>query len=216
MKYIFLLLLLICSLSAALSQETKEPDNLLTAGYFEKLKESYFSKEFVFLGNDKYNEHNLRDLVTGAIRYDIPEGTRLKCIDLLPPDSTNKHLVAIFQHPGYGRLTVCCHQGIFTRLIPLQEYRERAAKREQQEKKYGHKDAKLIREGFVAIGFTKQMCRESWGEPDKVNITKRNNGPKDEWNTKHKFGTDEEWIYSGTFSNGYLYFENGVLTRFQN
>jgi len=241
MKYIFLLLLIICSALPAFSQQTnapaytspegekepgktlyvpvsrniKEPDSLATAGYFEKLKESYLSKEFVFLGNDKYNEHNPRDLVTGAIRYDIPEGTRLKCIDLLPPGSANNHILAIFHHPGYGSLSVCLHQGRCARLVPLAEYRKKAAKSEQLEKKYGRKEAGLIRQGCVAIGFTKQMCRESWGEPTGVTISNKKIGMVAEWVAKSKSGPDEEWIYSGTFSNCYLYFENDILTRFQ-
>ncbi|HWS00896.1 MAG TPA: hypothetical protein VN249_09795 [Prolixibacteraceae bacterium] len=193
-----------------------EYDNFLTIGYFEKLKQTNIGKEFLFLGNDKYNENNLRDLASGSFRYDIPAGAKLKCIDYLFPDSTNNHIITIFNHPDYGKLFVFFHHGGWNKLVTREDYDASNSKSKQLVKKYGRKDAERIRDGFVAIGFTKQMCLESWGEPDKINITKSNNGSGADWGTKRKFGTIEEWIYSGTFSNGYLYFENGVLTRMQN
>lgn len=56
--------------------------------------------------------------------------------------------------------------------------------------------------GQVKIGFTKQMCKEAWGEPDDINTTTNN------------YGSNEQWVYS--LGNSYLYFENGRLTSIQN
>lgn len=79
-------------------------------------------------------------------------------------------------------------------------------KKEEQEyhrmlvKKYGSANAKLIENGEVRIGFTKQMCIESWGEPEVINTTTTESG---------KF---EQWVY-GWFS--YLYFEGNKLVAIQ-
>lgn len=67
-------------------------------------------------------------------------------------------------------------------------------------RKYGKTNAKLIENGEVRIGFTKQMCIESWGEPEYINTTTTESG---------KF---EQWVY-GWFS--YLYFEGNKLVAIQ-
>jgi hypothetical protein len=68
-------------------------------------------------------------------------------------------------------------------------------------KKYGKNNAALILNEDVRIGFTKQMCIESWGEPYDINTTI----------TRH--GKHEQWVYGdGT----YLYFEGNILTGIQN
>lgn len=59
----------------------------------------------------------------------------------------------------------------------------------------------LIMNGKVQRGMTKEQCRLSWGNPEKVNVTTAS------------FGTHEQWVYYG---DRYLYFENGKLTAIQN
>ena len=66
--------------------------------------------------------------------------------------------------------------------------------------KYGKATAKMMVEGIVRIGWSKQMCIESWGEPEDIN------------KTIGSWGTHEQWVYG----YNYLYFENGVLTAIQN
>ena len=65
--------------------------------------------------------------------------------------------------------------------------------------KYGNEDGGKILEGHVWIGMTKEMARESWGRPEKVN------------RTVNAYVVNEQWVYS----NNYLYFENGILTSWQ-
>lgn len=67
-------------------------------------------------------------------------------------------------------------------------------------KKYGVTYGTLISSGKIRIGMTKQMAIDSWGEADKIN------------KTVGKWGVHEQWVYEG---NGYLYFENGKLTSWQ-
>lgn len=67
--------------------------------------------------------------------------------------------------------------------------------------KYGKELGNLIINRKVKLGMTKEMCRESWGDPNDIN------------KTIGSWGTHEQWVYSG---GNYLYFENGKLTSIQN
>lgn len=59
-----------------------------------------------------------------------------------------------------------------------------------------------ILKGKVSIGMTGQQVRASWGDPYKIN------------RTVTKSGSHEQWIY-GVYKAIYLYFDNGILTSFQ-
>ena len=67
-------------------------------------------------------------------------------------------------------------------------------------KKYGKRNALLILENAVKIGFTKEMCVESWGEPYDINRTITRNC------------IHEQWVYG---IGRYLYFEGNILTAIQ-
>ena len=67
-------------------------------------------------------------------------------------------------------------------------------------KKYGKKNALLILENAVQIGFTKEMCVEAWGEPYDINRTVTKNG------------VHEQWVYD---IGRYLYFDGNILTAIQ-
>jgi len=57
--------------------------------------------------------------------------------------------------------------------------------------------------GKVRIGMDAEQCRESWGNPDRMN------------NTTTAYGTDTQWCYDDFCSNA-LYFHNGTLRTIQN
>ena len=94
-----------------------------------------------------------------------------------------------------------------TGVLAQKEQKDQTRKAELQKrkasliKKYGHTNGTLISEGKVRIGMTKEMCRESWGEPEDIN------------KTTSSYGTHEQWVYG---YGSYLYFENGKLTTIQN
>ena len=67
-------------------------------------------------------------------------------------------------------------------------------------RKYGKKNALLILDNKVQIGFTKQMCIEAWGEPYDIN------------RTITSWGVHEQWVYG---IGSYLYFEDNILTAIQ-
>lgn len=87
-----------------------------------------------------------------------------------------------------------------------QEQQEMLAREEAHEKtrlikKYGKYNTQLILDEKVAIGFTKEMCIEAWGEPQDINRTI----------TRNK--VYEQWVYG---IGCYLYFEGNYLTTIQN
>jgi hypothetical protein len=63
-----------------------------------------------------------------------------------------------------------------------------------------------IMEGKIAVGMTDDEVRASWGEPRDIN------------RTVTEYGVREQWVY-GSYTyisdNTYLYFEDGVLTGWQ-
>jgi len=61
-------------------------------------------------------------------------------------------------------------------------------------KKFGAKNWDKILDSKVLIGFTEEMVKLSWGEPEDINHS--------------SYG--DQWVYRGQ----YLYFENGKLTAF--
>lgn len=68
-------------------------------------------------------------------------------------------------------------------------------------RKYDATTANMIMQGKIRIGMTKNMCRDSWGEPDDINITITT------------YGTSEQWVYGWS----YVYFDkNGQITAIQN
>ena len=54
-------------------------------------------------------------------------------------------------------------------------------------------------EGQLEIGMTKQMCRDSWGEPKSIN------------RTSTRYGNHEQWVYTTI----YVYFDNGKISAIQ-
>jgi len=58
----------------------------------------------------------------------------------------------------------------------------------------------LSKTGHIRIGMTAKQCRAAWGEPEKVNRTRRAEGVHD------------QWVYD---EDHYLYLDNGVLRSIQ-
>jgi hypothetical protein len=67
--------------------------------------------------------------------------------------------------------------------------------------KYGIDLGETIAKNKISIGMTKEMCRDSWGEPNSIN------------KTTNSYGTREQWVYS---RGRYLYFDKEKLTTVQN
>ena len=81
--------------------------------------------------------------------------------------------------------------------LGLSEYDKE--KFEKAHSKWGASIAKDIVEGYVRIGWDREKCRMSWGEPRDINTS------------IGAWGRHEQWCYYSS----YLYFENGRLTSIQ-
>ncbi|WP_139265250.1 hypothetical protein [Bacteroides ihuae] len=183
----------------------------LTQGYFEKMKQVYTGKDYIYVNNRSSinkEKNGLRSINDGSERADIPTGVKLKCVDIAVKEGGDNEIIAIMDNPKYGKSFVWLDDIAgtdisFNKFETLEKHKTDIADKQKMVKKYGQQKAKLIIEGKVEIGFNKQMCRESWGEPDNIN------------KTIGGFGTYEQWVY-GEINCSYLYFENGLLTSIQN
>ena len=89
----------------------------------------------------------------------------------------------------------------------LKQVKEAVLKRKQAQEerkkylitRYGGSNAERILQNKIWIGMTKEMALESWGNPDDIN------------RTVTAYYIHEQWVYSSQ----YLYFEDGILTSWQ-
>ena len=84
----------------------------------------------------------------------------------------------------------------------IKKNKKKKNRREQLEKKYGKLYSRFIFRGSIKIGMTQQMVKESIGSPKDIN------------KSVYSFGVHEQWVYSHN-KYEYLYFEDGILTSWQ-
>jgi len=68
-------------------------------------------------------------------------------------------------------------------------------------KQFGQKTGQKLLDGYYWIGMTDKMAKISLGEPRSIN------------QTVGAWGVHEQWVY---YDSIYLYFENNILTNYQN
>jgi len=73
------------------------------------------------------------------------------------------------------------------------------ARVDELRKKYNPSTAELIINHKLQLGMTKDMVIESWGQPKNIN------------KSVYSWGVHEQWVYDSR----YLYFEDGILTSWQ-
>lgn len=170
--------------------------SLINVGYIEKLKQKYVGKELIINKDDA----SLPKIGTGKYE-DIPKGVHLKCTDISIEDGNQYHILLLLHHDKYGDFYVNLTLEIGLEKLDTPEmYKVRMQKEVALARKYGKVNADLIIRNQVRAGWSKAMCRESWGAPKSVNVM------------SGAGGTTEQWVYS---SSCYLYFKNGVLTTIQ-
>lgn len=112
-----------------------------------------------------------------------------------------------FYGGGSNDLNFVLHLGKFLdeEQVALKEQKDKEYKihlqrqRKKMIAKYGKYWGELVAEMKLEIGMTKQMCRDSWGEPQEIN------------RTTTQYGSHEQWVYYTT----YIYFDNGKITAIQ-
>ena len=87
------------------------------------------------------------------------------------------------------------------RLRKEEEERRARQRKESLVAEYGRAIADRILAGKYWLGMTRDMARESLGRPSDIN------------RTVNAFGTREQWVYRRY--DLYLYFDDGVLTSWQ-
>ena len=180
--------------------------NLIILGYYEKLKQKLINTTVsVKYANNKMpnNEIILYDLATGAPLSSAPVGKKLTVKDIGVIDGMEfGGLCYIFESPSLPNTYATLNPLQFNNALPISKDH---VKRQQWEKKmigtYGKVNGNYIIDGKVKIGFTKQMCKEAWGEPESINTS------------TGSWGSHEQWVYG---LGSYLYFENGRLTAIDN
>jgi hypothetical protein len=75
----------------------------------------------------------------------------------------------------------------------------KACKLQSEHPSWTEEEAYLVSIGEIRIGMTKEMAVVAWGKPYDIN------------RTVGSWGIHEQWVYGSR----YLYFENGILTSFQ-
>jgi len=162
----------------------------VVVGFYEKQKKTLIGKEFVFW-NALFEFAN--DIVTGN-RIVNTTGQTWKCVDLTF-DSETFRLCLIIEDQKGQKTDISVDLVIGDRYQVTYTIPEAAKYR----KKFGIGNFNKILENKVLIGFTQEMCKLSWGEPNSINKT-ITSGKK-----------SEQWVYT----DNYLYFENGILTAIQ-
>lgn len=188
--------------------------------HIEYLRDSLVGKEFVYQyeAGSSYGSP-IKQLGTNIKMTEVPTKTVWKCIDVRIQRYTSNPII-VLKNEKYGQ-GYCYESKNYDGEGPVfgytmtdkKEYDEKV-KAEQKAKqdrynrlvaRFGKSNAKLILEGRIRLGMTREMCKEAWGEPDHIN------------SSVGSWGRHEQWVYEYKYSsNSYLYFENGKLTSWQN
>lgn len=207
-------------------KEDELNNNWSVVKHIEYLRDSLVGRVYIYnYEKDSYGAP-IKQVGSNKPMKDVPSKSVWICVDVSPQLQIGDRVfyfaspVIILQNEKYGQ-GYCFQQvkwpkekeePVFGyRMTDKQEYdaKTKAEQKAKQERinrltaKYGKYYAKLIAEEKVVPGMTKEMCRESWGEPDDINVS------------IGTWGRHEQWVYGETYSS-YLYFENGKLTTIQN
>lgn len=161
--------------------------NFITQGYYEKMKHIFVGQEFYSLGPME------RQKVGSNESIELPNKTKLKCIDIAVDIGENGPAYAVLENEKYGKIKaeIIKDQKLHM-FISLSDYNGYL-------KKYGTKFGRCVAEGDIVIGMNKNMVKDAWGDPDHV------------FTTQGTYGVHEQWVY-GT---RYIYFKNGIVTSKQ-
>lgn len=161
--------------------------NFITQGYYEKMKQIFVGKEFYSLGPMEHEKVGSNESI------ELPNKTKLKCIDIAVDIGENGPAYAVLENEKYGKIKaeIIKDQKLHM-FISLSDYNGYL-------KKYGTKFGRCVAEGDIVIGMNKNMVKDAWGDPDHV------------FTTQGTYGVHEQWVY-GT---RYIYFKNGIVTSKQ-
>ena len=205
-------------------------------GHYEKMKELYLNKEFVYVGTDdvfiyRYEEkaNGLINLESDTVSRNIPKESVWKCIDVqVKPRKKDdgmvldkrSPIVLIFDNPNYGK-HYCYLESVHG--SPYQVLVNKSLSyicgRFQLKSDYeqvilakNKRKANLIRKYGTAIANLIIQGKVRIGMTKQMCLESWGK-PDDINTTTGSYGTHEQWVYG---NENYLYFENGKLTDIQN
>ncbi|MBO2523251.1 MAG: hypothetical protein CW336_05245 [Bacteroidetes bacterium] len=177
--------------------------DFLIVGNYIKCKQLYIGKDFVFKDFSRIVAPIFALSNGQKIETAIPVNTEFHCTDVSFIENEYYDMVCVLHNEEYGDIYII-EYAFKNQFQPKDEYLEVLNKEKQRKKqiiaKYGQHNGQLILNKKVELGFTKEMCIESWGKPYDINTT------------RGLWGVSEQWCYS---DGRYLYFENEILTSVQ-
>lgn len=158
----------------------------IVVGFFEKQKKRLVGEKFVLC--NKAMEEQI-DINTGK-PITKNSGQKWECVDLTV-DEVYYELSLVLKN-SLNEKTTLSYDYSFNEYSKGRVYLAKAA--DYYKTKFGITNWLKILDNQILVGFTKEMAKLAWGEPDKINSA--------------SYG--EQWVYD----NQYLYFKNGKLTAF--
>lgn len=151
----------------------------ITLGYYEKKRKLFLNNKFVSRGLYWSFDINGNEIHDSA-------GDIWTCVDLAIDDKFYDFSLVLENNKG-NKVSVPIKHIENTNTIMFNK-----KDADRYRKKFGETNWNKILKEEVAIGFTEEMARLSWGEPIKINSS----------------SYLDQWVYN----NNYLYFKNGKLT----
>jgi hypothetical protein len=165
----------------------------------ENLKTDFDSNEVVVVSMRR-DGFLLDQPLVGKILRELKQGTKVNVIGY---ERDNFFRVKVESDFGFMSYTFINRSQILDDLKEKGELKNNklslASRKQALIKKYGHSNTAKILDNKIWIGMTPEMAIESWGRPKYKN------------RTTFSGGEQEQWVYS----KAYLYFENGILTSWQ-
>lgn len=162
----------------------------LVVGYYEKQKEIFVGNEVLirpFPKIEGVDQEKTVDIVTGD-EIEFEKGKYVKCLDVTIDDKYYEPALLLENDKGQKFLFE-----LYTRYLHISRILTKQ-EAEDYRKRFGEENWQTILNEKVKVGFTEEMTKVSWGEPDKIN--------------RASYG--DQWVYG----DQYLYFENGKLKAF--
>ncbi len=163
---------------------------------FNKQQAELIGKEFIVRGKNYLPILSEYVVSTTDEAITFVPGQLWKTVDFYVNTTTNEKMITLESLKGV-KTSVRFSDDILTN--DFEQIFMPRAEADKIIKKYGQPIWKNILQGKVFIGWTKAMCKLSWGRPNDIN------------KTITAYGTTEQWVYSGN----YLYFSGNKLTAIQ-
>lgn len=201
----------------------------VVVGYYNKIRSLYLGKEYVYIKGWERELIDLNtDTLTNIDNLSIwkcvdAQVKPRKNSDNMDRSDKRCPIVLIFENPKYGKQYCFLEDMWGDKNYTLStKYRDgekkllcgrfqlkadydyaqvlKQEKKAELIKKYGTKNANDITNGYIRIGMSKEMCREAWGNPDRIN------------RSVTSYGSSEQWVYGSS----YVYFDGNRISAIQN